>query len=178
VLFPPERLLDSVALYGTLLNMETVPFGLIWRLMSWLPGFILRWFFSKQWLGKHVRMDLRPRHDPVLIQGGELPDVQIWLIISNKGHFPVELDRLTVDFGIAGAVTRFHVLKRQDLAANAESEVLVRGALSGEHVAHLKRNLARPNITVQVQAEFNSKIHNFAFDTGQLTGIKPEFISF
>lgn len=157
--------------------METVPLGLIWRLMSWLPGFVLRWFFSKQWLGAHSHIDLRPRHDPVLIQAGELPEVQIWLLISNRGHFPVELDRLTVDFGIAGAVTRLYVIKRQALVANAELEVLVRGALSDAHVAHLKRNLARPNITVQVQAEFNSKIHNFSTDTGQLNGIKPELIN-
>lgn len=157
--------------------METLPFGLIWRLMSWLPGFILRWFFSKQWLSTHIRIDLRPRHDPVLIQGGELPEAQIWLTITNKGHFPVELDRFTVDFGIAGAVVRFHVLKRQALAANAELEVLVRGALSHAHMEHLKRNLARPNITVQMQAEFNSKVHNFSVDTGQLSGIKPELMN-
>lgn len=145
--------------------------------MSWLPGFILRWFFSKQWLSTHIRIDLRPRHDPVLIQGGELPEAQIWLTITNKGHFPVELDRFTVDFGIAGAVVRFHVLKRQALAANAELEVLVRGALSHAHMEHLKRNLARPNITVQMQAEFNSKVHNFSVDTGQLSGIKPELMN-
>ena len=112
-----------------------------------------------------------------MIQAGELPEAQIWLTITNKGHFPVELDRLTVDFGIAGAVVRFHVLKRQALAANAELEVLVRGALSHGHMEHLKRNLARPNINVQMQAEFNSKVHNFSVDTGQLNGIKPELMN-
>lgn len=157
--------------------METVPVGLIWRLMSWLPGFILRKLFSQQWLSAHSRIDLRPRHDPVSIQGGELPEVMLWLDISNRGHFPIELDRLTVDFGIAGAMTRFYVLNRKALAPNEEWGLLVRGALSAAHIAHLKRNLERPNITVQVQAEFNSKIHNFSVDTGQLSGIRPELTS-
>ena len=157
--------------------METLPVGMIWRAMSWLPGFLLRRFFSKQWLAQHTRIDVRPRYDPVSVRGGELPEVHIWLVVSNHGHFPIELDRLTAEFTMGAAVARFHHLNRAELKPNAEIEIFVRGALTGEQIAHISRNKERPFVALQLQAEFNSKLHNFSVNTGQLSGIKPELLN-
>lgn len=157
--------------------MQTLPIGIIWRAMSWLPGFILRWFFSKQWLADHTRLDVRPRHDPVTIYGGELPQALMWIVLSNRGHFPIELDRLTVEFTFGAVIVRFYHLNRVELKPNAEVELFIRGTLTSDQIAHISKNKERPQVALQLQAEFNSKVHNFNVNTGQLTGIKPEFIN-
>ena len=145
--------------------------------MSWLPGFFLRRFFSKQWLATHTRIDVRPRHYPVSVRGGELPEVNLWLIVANHGHFDIELDRLSGEFIFGSAITRFHYLKRTELKPNVEVEIFIRASLTADQVAHISRNKERPFIALQLQAEFNSKIHNFSVDTGQLTGIQPDFLN-
>ncbi len=153
--------------------MDAVPIGVLWRFLSWLPGFVLRWFFSKRWLADHTRIDIRPRHDPVSVYGGELPQVQFWIIVANRGHFPIELDRLTVEFSFAAVNTQFYKLDRIQLAADSEAEVFVRGVLTGEQAVHIAKYKDRPQIALQLKAEFNSKVHNFAVDTGRLEGINP-----
>jgi hypothetical protein len=157
--------------------METLPISIIWRAMSWLPGFILRRFFSKLWLAQHTHLDVRPRHDPVSVYGGELPAVHIWLVVSNRGYFTIELDRLTVEFNWNAVVVRFHHLSRVELKPNAETAILIRGVLTTEQIAHISKNRDRPAVALQLEAEFNSKVHNFSVNTGQLTGIKPELLN-
>lgn len=157
--------------------METIPIGVLWRLLSWLPGFVLRWFFSKNWLSAHTRIDIRPRHDPVSVYGGELPHVQLWIVIANRGHFPIEMDRLTAELTFGALIAQFFKLDKIQIAADGELEVLVQGALTGEQIAHIAKIKERPQIALQIRAEFNSKVHNFAVDTGRLEGVKPALIN-
>lgn len=154
--------------------MDTFHISIIWRAMSWLPGFVLRWFFSKPWLAQHTRLDVRPRYDPLSIYGGELPAIEMWLIVSNRGYFTIELDRLTVEFHWNSVMARFHHLTRIELKPNAEADILIRGVLTAEQIAHISKYKDRASIALQLEGEFNSKIHNFSVNTGQLTGIKPE----
>ena len=152
--------------------------GAVWRLLAWLPGFVLRFFFSKVWLAQHTVIDLRPRHDPVTLRASDLPEFEIWLVVTNRGHFPVELDRLSVELSYAAARIHAGYFRRTEIGAGNPCEVFVRGALSAEQVAHIGRNRANPYVALQVHAEFNCKLHNFSVDTGQLSGVKPELQGF
>ena len=150
----------------------------VWRLLAWLPGVLLRLFFSKRWLAKHTNIDLRPRHDPVTIRASDLPEFEVWLVVANGGHFTVELDRVSLELTFGAAIIRSSYLRRTEIAAGKSSEIFVRGSLSAEQVAHIAKNRIQPRVALQVIAEFNSKIHNYAVDTGQLAGIKPELQGF
>lgn len=157
--------------------IEGMTFSVFWRLMTWLPAFILRRFFSKQTLAERTRIDVRPRNNPVQIRGGEIPEATIWLQISNKGYFPIELDRLTVELWLAGVTAQFYSLDRVIIEAGAEQEVYLRGPLAIGHIKHLAHNRNNSNTSISVRAEFNSKIHNFSVITGQLSGINPDLSS-
>jgi hypothetical protein len=152
--------------------------GPLWRLFSWMPGFFFRRFFSKHWLATHTVVDVRARHDPVTIRGGELPELQAWLLVTNRGHFPIELDRLAVELTFGAAIMRSHYLQRTEINAGDSSEIFIRSTITAEQVTHISKNRERPFITLQVLAEFSCKVHNFSTNTGQLSGIKPELQSF
>ena len=89
------------------MELVSTAFGALWRSVSWLPGFFFRRRFSKRWLAEHTAVDVRTRHDPISICGGELPEVHIWLVVTNLSHFTIELDRLSTEFsfGVQSLVT-------------------------------------------------------------------------
>src|SRR5688572_22248404 len=97
--------------------LEGVAFGPLWKLVSWLPGFLLRRWISRRWLAERMRIDVRARHSPVQIMGGEAPEATIWITFQNIGYFPVELDRFTVDLSLAGMTTQFFHLDRVPVPA-------------------------------------------------------------
>lgn len=158
--------------------VEGLAYGWIWKLVSWLPGFLLRWRFSKQALAGRIKIDVPPRHTPVQINGGEIPEATIWLQIQNTSYFPVELDRMTVDLTLAGSTVEYFSLERIAIAPDSACDVHVRGPISPGLVAHYARNIKNGDIvSLSVRAEFNSKIHNFSVKTGYLSGIQPRNIN-
>lgn len=145
--------------------------------MSWLPGFFLRRFFSIQWLASHTYVDVRARHDPVSIRGGELPEIQLWVVVSNNGHFDIELDRLSAEFIFGRVITQLFYLRRTKLKPTEKRELFLRGKLADSEINHISKHKEHPSISLELRADFNSKIHNFPVSTGQLAGIRPEYIN-
>jgi hypothetical protein len=145
----------------------------IWRMLAWLPGWTLRRFFAARWLADHIAIDVRPRHDPVSILSPELPEIQLWLVARNDGYFTVELDRLTADVAFGAAIIRAIHVQRVELPPGVTREIFCRSPISSEQVIHIRKNRDNLRTSLQVRAEFNSKIHEFSKDTGQLTGINP-----
>ncbi len=158
--------------------VEGVAYGWLWKLVSWLPGFLLRWRFSKQALADRIKIDVPPRHTPVQINGGEISDATISLQVQNTGYFPVELDRMTVDLTLAGSTVQFFHLERRAIPPDSTCELHIRGPILPGLVAHYSRNIKNGDIvSLSVQAEFNSKIHDFSVKTGYLSGIQPRNIN-
>ena len=152
---------------------EGVAYSAIWKFMSWLPGFVVRQFITKRWLAEKTRIDVRARHSSVQIVGGEMPNATIWLNIHNGGYFPIELDRLTAELWLAGCNVQFYYLDRTLIPAGETRELYLKGNLTPGQIAHYTRNRAG-DVLLSVRAEFNSDIHDFSVNTGQLSGIKPD----
>jgi hypothetical protein len=151
---------------------ESVAYSALWKLMGWLPGFLLRWRFSKQALIARTRIDVRNRPHAVQLNGGDISEATVWLVISNAGYFPIELDRLTVTLQLAGPSIELFHFDRITLPPDSTHELHVRGPVSSGVLAHYKLNKGNESaVAVLVRAEFNSKIHNFAVNTGYLSGV-------
>jgi hypothetical protein len=141
----------------------------VWKIMGWLPGFLLRWRFSKEDLKKRIRIDVRNRPFAVQLNGSDMPEAYVWIVIQNNGYFPVELDRVTVTLSLGPSID-FYSLDRVPLAPDATHEVHLRGPLSKGIIEHYKLNKDNSyNHSVTVRAEFNSKIHNFSVNTGYMS---------
>jgi len=157
--------------------MEPLPIGLAWRFASWLPSFLLRWFFPRERLARLVDIDLRPRHDPVTIYGGESPEIHIWIVLANRGYFSIELDRLTVEITAGAVVTQLHHLRRTQLLPNQQIEIFVRGSFTAEQTRLLAIQMKSNSVEMQFFSEFNSKIHDFSVSTGRLAGINSRTVN-
>jgi hypothetical protein len=156
------------------MDLSSIVAGTLWRLFAWLPGWALRRFFSPQWLAQHTEIEIPPRNNPVSVVNAELPEVHLRLILRNNGHFFVELDRLTVELVFNAAIVRSAYLQRVPLAAGETRELFVRQSLTAAQASHIMRAPKdRLHVTLQVKAEFNSKINSYAKDTSQLSGITP-----
>jgi hypothetical protein len=152
--------------------LEGVAYSWAWKLVTWLPGFLLRLWWPQERLASRISIDVRPRHSPVQINGGEISRADIWLELQNAGPFPVELDRMIVTAYLAGSSLDFYHLDRIILAPETRTEVHIQGAVPAGHIAHYARNLKHGNpMSLAVRAEFNSKIRQFSVRTDNLSGI-------
>lgn len=159
-------------------EISLATFGSVFtRILTSAPAYFLRKKYNKAWLASHTEIDLRPRNEPVRINGGELPEVHVWLSITNHGYFLVELDRLNLEFIYAALNVRVPYIKKTEIQPHSAVELFVRVPLTSEQINHISKNVERPYIALQVSAEFNSEIHSFSVDTGQLTGINPSYIN-
>lgn len=147
------------------------------RLLTKGPAFLLRRKYNKAWLASRIKIDLRPRNEPVRINGGELPEITIWLSITNHGYFLVELDRLNLDFRYASLNVRATHIKKIEIPPHTTVELFLRSPLTTEQAVHISKNTDRPYVAAQVTAEFNCEIHGFSVDTGELSGISPSLLN-
>src|SRR5258708_24250037 len=148
---------------------EGFAFGALWKLMGWLPAFLLRWWFSKDQLKSRIKMDVRNRPYAMQINGADTSDLTVWFSIHNNGYFSVEVDRVTVSVSI-GRTYEFYDLDRVVLAPDATREMHVSGILSPATIALYKLNKNNGIVNVVIRAEFNSKIHNLSAKTDYISG--------
>jgi hypothetical protein len=142
------------------------------------PAFLLRLWWPKERLASRIRIDVRPRHSPVQVNGGEISKADIWLEIQNSGPFPVELDRLIVTLHLAGTSLDLYRLERTVVQADARTEIHVHGAVPAGHIAHYARNLKHGNpVSLSLHAEFDSKIHQFSVKSDNLSGIEARNVN-
>ena len=56
-----------------------IPIGAIWRLLTWLPPFVLRRVFTTARMSDLILFDIRPRFDPVTVNLGSPASYELWL---------------------------------------------------------------------------------------------------
>jgi hypothetical protein len=141
--------------------------------LQYLPGFVLRWIFSKRWLAEHTTVDVGPRHEPVTIFCGELPYMQLTLNVTNRCHKEVELDRVTVEFTFPGITQQLYYLRRTSIPKGKTVDILIRGNLPSQQAAAIAKQ-GESSIKVEIFAEFNSAIQEFSVNTARPLTVKPK----
>lgn len=148
----------------------------LWEVFRWLPGLLLRRFFSANWLAAHFEIDIRPRNSPVEIvyQPKSENSVRIYLSVRNETHFEVEVDRITLKFFYGAEMTDLTHLRRELLAPREKREIYLTAPIETTRAATLpfqyKHNSS--HCELHVLAECNSKLHKFRIET-RLEGIRP-----
>ena len=153
--------------------METVLTSWLWKLVVWLPGFVLGLLFTPTGLSKLIEIDLRPRHDPVTLNFGESPYATIYLQITNRSPFTLELDRLHLELNYEMGFANLYYLERTKIKSGSTVDIFVRGELSDAFANTGSRHTENGRCTLDIKAEFNSRIASFGKRTGRLEGIRP-----
>ncbi|MHB8729919.1 MAG: hypothetical protein ACYC9K_12930 [Sulfuricaulis sp.] len=157
--------------------MESILTSWLWKLLAWLPGFLLGLVFTPSRYAKLIKIDLRPRHDPVTLNFGEIPYVTIYLQVTNRSPFTVELDRLHLELTYGSGLANLYYLERTKIKSGSTTDFFVRNELSDAFAVNGSKHIENNRCTLDVKAEFNSRISSFGVRTGQLEGINPRVVN-
>jgi hypothetical protein len=155
-----------------------IPIGAIWRLLTWLPNFILRRVFTKERLSELVLFDVRPRHDPATVNLGSPASYELWLRIINISPFLVVLDQASFKFQFGGVRLESHLLEHMQFPAGEVTDFHIEGAINEEQAAQMALHIDSLNgADLSGVMEFNCKLHSFSKSRWQLNGIKPRVVN-
>lgn len=155
------------------MTLETIPIikG-IWRLLRWLPGFLLRWYFTKEKLAQLIYVDLRPRHSSAVVDLGESASFSLYLMAINFSPFPVELDRASFQLWLGGSTMDASILKKQVIAPGEIASLYIRGTIPDGAAKQFAKHPSNP-VALEGNIEFNCNVRPFAKTVGHLDGINP-----
>lgn len=157
--------------------MEGLSISSIWRLLTWLPKFILQRIFTREKLRDLILFDVRPRNEYAIINLGEVASFELWLQLTNISPFEVELDRCSFDFQCAGITLKSNILQRISIFSGETKFLHVRGSITDGEANHIARNVNNHNSFLEGILEFNCKLHHFSKNNWHLNGVLPRFFN-
>lgn len=149
----------------------------IWRLLTWLPKWILRRKYSEQRMADLVTVDLRPRHNPVTVNLCSTPTYDLWFQIINMSPFEVELDRAQIEFTCAGTSLETSYIQRKKIKPGDISEILVTGDIHEGKADAITQRLGKNYSSISINMDFNCILHSFSKQCRNLEGVTPRFIN-
>ncbi len=93
---------------------EHVASSLLAKLLAKLPGWLLRRFMKPEKLASKLVLDLRSNAPGKLSDSGAVPQLELWLRITNHSAFPVVLDRVDLEVWLDQPFARAAVIERND----------------------------------------------------------------
>ncbi|MCU7871340.1 MAG: hypothetical protein KZQ91_01210 [Candidatus Thiodiazotropha sp. (ex Lucinoma borealis)] len=157
--------------------MEGLSISSIWKVLKWLPSFLLKKIFTKQRMAELILVDVRPRHECATVNLGEVATFDLWLQIINLSPFDVELDRAQLRFWCGGTILNAVFLKKLELSSGQISELHISENIPDGHATQISRNIDNHQSAIEIEMEFNCKLHDFAKSTGHLGGVLPRFLN-
>lgn len=150
----------------------------LWRLLRWLPGFVLKIIFKKHWMAENIYIDIKPRGESVRISQPDQPSVTMYLVIRNSSHFSVTIDRLLLDFYYGCKMSSPNHFERIRLKPGEEKDLFVTGDIGHDQIQSLpfQYHHNSSNCRLELFAECESKLHNFSIRR-TLESIKPEILN-
>lgn len=151
---------------------ETIPIQGVWRLLRWLPGFLLRRYFTQEKLAQLIYVDLRPRHHSAVVDLGESASFSLCLMAINLSPFPIELDRAGFRLWLGGSTMDASILKKQVIAPGEITSLYISGTIPEGPAKQFSRHPGNP-VALDGNIEFNCNIRSFAKTVVYLDGINP-----
>lgn len=154
--------------------IESIPIQGIWRLLRWLPGFLLRRFFTQERLAQLIYVDIRPRHDSVVVDLSQTATFSLYLQAINLSPFSVELDRASFRFWLGGVTLNASILKKQIITPGEKATLYIGETIPDGLANQMARHIDNP-VALDGNIEFNCSVRSFAKTVGHLDGINPKF---
>jgi hypothetical protein len=128
-------------------------------------------------MGELILIDVRPRYEYATVDLGEAASFNIWLQMINLSPFDVELDRAELRFWCGGTVQNASILRKMALNSGKVLDLYLTESIADGHASQIARNLDNHRSAIEINIEFNCKLHSFNKYTGQLSGVLPRFIN-
>jgi hypothetical protein len=161
------------------MNIEGIPIKQLWKLLSWLPKFILRRKFNPETLAELIYIDIMARHHSATMNLGESASFEVWLQLINLSPFEVELDRGSFEL-LCGPALSASILKRQKIAPGEITSLRVHGSITDGQATQIARIFSADksnSVGLAGHIDFNCALHPFAKNIGHLDGINPRILN-
>lgn len=156
--------------------MDGLSISSIWKLLTWLPKFVLSRIFTKEKLRDLILLDVRPRYEYARVNLGEVASFELWLQITNISPFEVEIDRASFDLQCSGVSLKSNILERIPVSSGETKVLHVKGSMSDGEANHIARSMDNHNSFLEGIMEFNCKLHGFSKNNWHLAGVLPRFV--
>jgi hypothetical protein len=150
---------------------STIPIQGLWRIIRWLPGFLLRWYFTKEKMARLIYVDIAPRHDSAVVDLSQTASFTLNLQAINLSPFSVELDRANFSFWCGGTILNASILKKKVIAPGEITTLYIREAIADGYADRIAKAPTNNPVALDGNIEFNCKVTLFAKTVGHLDGI-------
>ncbi len=122
---------------------------------------ILGWFYKPGRIDRDIKIRPTGEGEALNFYASDLPNIQVWLQITNLSPFTIELDRILVQVSYGAVIGEFSSLRRITLKPASEELIKVESALTSKQVASVLVQSKTANYaTLYITAFFNCKVHN------------------
>ncbi len=149
------------------------------RLAYYAPGYLLRWYYSKERLAQKIRVTVRGEGEGVNFFAARPGNVRIWLSVTNFLPFEVEVDRAIVRIFCGVKIADATYLSRGSLAGSSHHELVVEHTLSTDQLDAIARHKEGDHQTrLGVELHLNCKVRGFIVQRGEIQVGNVRFVNF
>ncbi len=128
-------------------------------LAFFLPS-VVRWFYKPGKFAEGIKIRIRGEGDGVTYNCGELPNVRIWLLVTNLTPLEISIDRIYGQLFVGCQLAEFSHLKRHVLPPAQEKEIFFEFSLTDHQSQFIKRSLGNSETRLSLGAYVTSNVHN------------------
>lgn len=121
---------------------------------------VVRWFYKPGRFAEGIKVRIRGEGDGVTFDCGELPNVRVWLLVTNLTPLEISIDRIYGQLFYGCQVGEFAHLRRYVLPPAQEKEVFIEFSLTDHQSQFIKRNLGKNETRLSLGAYVTSRIHS------------------
>lgn len=151
------------------MSLKAVGMTLGQMAVRWLPRFLLKRLVPTDSLIEEVDIDLRSTNPINFALSKKVPELSVWLRITNRSLLEISLDRILMEIWVGQPLLWGGVFEPKTLEPRSTIEdVYFRSKLSNSQVEQIEANVDDGDIreiSIQANAYFNSKSGPFNVET-------------
>lgn len=121
---------------------------------------VVRWFYKSTKFNNSIKIRIRSEGDGITYNCGDLPNVRIWLLITNLTPFQIEIDRIYGQLAYGCVIGEVSHLKRHIIPPTEEKEIFIEASLNEHQNQHIRNNYGKVETTFYLGAYIISNIHS------------------
>lgn len=130
------------------------------KVLAFLLPSVVRWFYKPGKFAEGIKIRIRGEGDGVTYNCGELPNVRIWLLVTNLTPLEISIDRIYGQLFFGCQLGEFSHLKRHFLPPAQEQEIFVEFSLTDRQSQFIKRNIGKSETKLFLGSYITSKVHS------------------
>lgn len=149
--------------------------GLMLRAASYVFGSVLGKYYSKDKLAELVEIKISSQPPGITVNCSELPDISVWLEITNLSPFDVTIHEVEAEFHLPDRAADFIKICNMDIGSKDERRLLIRTDLNVKQVIYIKKHMSVDTPVLKINAMLSCRLSSFDISDREITTQNVEF---